>query len=102
MPKSDKELEARDAGRDIGNEILEAVREMKAGKVGATQKIEVPEAVEARHRSGLTQSQFAQLLGVSVRTLQDWEQGRRQPSGAAQSLLKIALKHPEVLRELAA
>lgn len=55
----------------------------------------------ARAGTGLTQAQFATLLGVSVRTLQECEQGRREPSGSAKSLLLIALRHPEVLRELA-
>jgi len=55
-----------------------------------------------RTKTGLSQTEFAKLLGVSVRTLQDWEQGRRQPSGAAKSLLKIAEKHPATLLELAA
>ena len=47
-------------------------------------------------------SAFAALLGVSPRTLQDWEQGRREPTGAAKTLLRVAERHPEVLRELAA
>lgn len=54
----------------------------------------------ARAKTGLSQSQFAALLGISVRTLHDWEQGRREPSGAARTLLKIASLHPEVLREV--
>jgi putative transcriptional regulator len=59
-----------------------------------------PEVLEARTRVGLSQAKFAEVLGVSTRTLQDWEQGRRKPSGAARSLLKIARKRPEVLREV--
>ena len=59
-------------------------------------------AIAARQTSELSQSQFAALLGVSVRTLQDWEQGRRQPSGATKTLFKVAERHPEVLLELAA
>ncbi len=55
---------------------------------------------EARSRVGLPQADFAELLGVSVRTLQDWEQGRRNPSGAAKTLLQVAMLHPETLRDL--
>jgi putative transcriptional regulator len=47
---------------------------------------------------GLSQTAFAELLGVSVRTLQEWEQGRRQPSGAAKTLLRIAMQSPEAIR----
>jgi putative transcriptional regulator len=53
-------------------------------------------------RSGLTQAQFAALLGASKRTLEHWEQGRREPSGAAKTLIRLAELHPEVLREIAA
>ncbi|EQD61364.1 helix-turn-helix domain-containing protein [mine drainage metagenome] len=56
----------------------------------------------ARAGTGLSQTAFAALLGVSVRTLQDWEQGRRTPSGAAQTLLRIAAQHPHIVREAAA
>ncbi|MCE7986805.1 MAG: helix-turn-helix domain-containing protein [Caldilinea sp. CFX5] len=85
--------------RNIGQEILDAVREIQAGG-GRRFQIKVPPVVEARQKTGLSQAEFARMLGVSLRTLQEWEQGRRQPSGAAQSLLKIALQRPDVLHEV--
>ena len=97
-----KQIQKRDASRDIGEELLQAVRDMKRGRAARTSKVEVPVAAAARAKTGLTQAQFATLLGVSMRTLQEWEQGRREPSGSAKALLLIALRHPEVLRELAA
>lgn len=60
----------------------------------------VPEAAEIRKRLGLTQAGFAALLGVNLRTLQDWEQGRHQPTGPAKTLLKIADKNPELLAQV--
>src|SRR5579862_1250335 len=101
MPKmTEKQLIARDAKRDLAAELLQAVREMKAGKAARVHHIKVPEIVEARTRTGLSQQQFAAVLGVSPRTLEGWEQGRRKPTGAARSLLTIARRRPEVLREL--
>lgn len=82
-------------------DLLESVRSMKANKAGQATAVEVSEIAEARNTTGLSQSRFADLMGVSVRTLQDWEQGRRKPSKAAQTLLKLAKKHPEVLLEIA-
>jgi len=95
---SPAELAAYEAKRDLGAELLQSVREMKAGKVAVV----TSPVIEARRKTGLSQSQFAALIGVSVRTLQNWEQGRKQPSGAARTLLKVAELHPEVLQELAA
>jgi putative transcriptional regulator len=100
MPMTEKKLLARDAKRDIGAELLASALEMKAGKKGRVHRISLSQVTQARAKSGLSQSQFARVLGVSPRTLQDWEQGRRKPSGAAQSLLSIAAKHPEVIREV--
>lgn len=85
--------------RDIGEEILGGLRELKAGKVGRV--VNVPGVAEIREATGLSQARFAALLGVSVRTLQDWEQGRRAPSGAARTLLLIAHKNPKALLEVA-
>lgn len=99
MPMTEKELQKRDAKRDLGAELLESVRQMKAGRAGKTHKVAILPVVSARMKSGLPQSAFAKLLGVSVRTLQDWEQGRREPSGAAKTLIAIAERRPEVLRE---
>jgi len=100
MPLTEKELTLRDATRNIGEELLESVRDVKAGRYGAVHQVEVTEAAEARSRTGLSQLKFAALLGVSVRTLQEWEQGRRTPSGAARSLLHIAASRPDVFRDV--
>jgi putative transcriptional regulator len=97
---TEKKLLARDAKRDIGAELLASVLEMKAGKAGRVHRIPLSEITQARAKSGLSQSQFAKVLGVSMRTLQEWEQGRRKPSGAARALLSIAAKRPDVIREV--
>lgn len=99
MTMTAKELQKRDAKRDLGAELLESVRQMKAGRASKLHKVAIPPVVSARMKSGLPQSAFAKLLGVSIRTLQDWEQGRREPSGAAKTLITIAERRPEVLRE---
>jgi len=84
-----------------------SLRRMVTRKDGTVEKDEIVPAdrklvAEARSKAGLSQERFAELLGISPRTLRDWEQGRRNPSGAAKTLLLIAAKHPEVLREIAA
>ncbi|KMN01780.1 MULTISPECIES: helix-turn-helix domain-containing protein [Pseudomonas] len=83
-------------------DLLASVRQMKAGKAARATEVTLSVAAEARAKVGLSQSAFAQLLGVSLRTLQDWEQGRRRPAGAAQTLLRVASQHPEALRDLQA
>ena len=85
--------------RDIGAEILQSLREIKRGQYGRV--ITVPDVARTREKTGLSQARFAQLLGVSLRTLQDWEQGRRAPSGAARTLLMVAAKNPQALLEVA-
>lgn len=126
--KTNEQLQARDAGRNIGTELLAAVRELQTGQPrrktmfeplpdgsvrrtvtmadGTIQTQEVLsgpkwQLLAARTQSGLSQSEFARATGVSVRTLQEWEQGRKVPSGAAQSLLKLLSRHPHLLAELA-
>ena len=125
---TDAQLKMRDAKRDIGAELLESVRQLKSGQVARTTTFEPlpdgsvrrtisgPEGVvrsqeiltgpkrqlmAARSQAGMSQAEFARATGVSVRTLQEWEQGRKVPSGAAQSLLKLVSRHPELLAELA-
>jgi putative transcriptional regulator len=85
--------------RNIGLEILEGIREIKRGEHGRVTTI--PSVSSVREKTGLSQGEFARLLGVSVRTLQEWEQGRRAPSGAARTLLMIAAKNPRALLDVA-
>jgi putative transcriptional regulator len=98
----EKAVLERDAKRNVGVNLLRAVRDMKAGRAGHVHRVPMSAVTEARTRAGFSQQQFAALLGVSARTLQEWEQGRRHPSGAAQTLLAIAARHPEVLRDIVA
>ena len=102
MPKVKQKSVGRQPAIDIGAELLTSVREMKAGIRARVHRPEISAIAHARLVSGLSQTAFAALLGVSVRTLQDWEQGRREPSGAAKTLFRVAERHPEVLQELAA
>jgi putative transcriptional regulator len=97
-----KALAKFEAERDVWQEVLDGVLEIKAGG-GKRTKVEAKsQVVRVRMKSGLSQAQFAAALGVSKRTLEQWEQGRRQPSGAAKQLLKIVERHPDVLLEVAA
>ena len=91
-----------EAGRDIWQEVLEGVGEIKAGRGKRFEAQPRSSIVRARLKAGLTQEQFAALLGVSKRTLEQWEQGRREPSGAAKTLIRVAELHPEILRQIAA
>lgn len=100
MPRNPT-IAARDAQRDIGQELLDAILDVKAGRIGARHEIEPNSVAQARLKTGLSQAQFAKALRISPRTLQQWEQGRRQPSGAAETLIKIVARHPEVLKEVA-
>lgn len=91
--------------RDIGMEILEGVREIKAHKSGEktfrTHRLKDPASPQViRAKLKLSQAAFAGLMGVSLRTVQDWEQGRRKPSGPAEALLRIAEQKPDVFLEL--
>ena len=85
--------------RNVGREILDGLRQLKRGEVGRI--VSVPSVMAVREGTGLSQAKFALLLGVSVRTLQEWEQGRRAPSGAARTLLLIAHRNPQALLDVA-
>lgn len=99
---SGKALAKFESERDVWQEVLEGAREIMAGGGKRTSVSPPPQVVLVRLKSGLSQAEFAAALGVSKRTLEQWEQGRREPSGAAQTLLKIVALHPEVLLEIAA
>jgi len=99
MPVDEQAVSARDAKRNIGLELLESVRAVKSGNVGKVTKIATPLALQARQRLQLSQARFAEVIHVSTRTLQAWEQNRRQPSGAAMALLQVAIAKPEAVRE---
>ncbi len=93
------------AERNIGMEIYEGIQAIKAHKAGGKQlrsrTLKTPSPVQKiRAKMGLSQAAFAGLMGVSTRTIQDWEQGRRQPSGPAEALLRIAEQKPNVFLEL--
>lgn len=87
---------------DLFEELLESVREGGAilrgeKEASRTFAMETPDVKHIRERYELSQSEFAALLGISVKTLQNWEQGRRSPRGAAKVLLQVAAKHPEAV-----
>jgi putative transcriptional regulator len=85
--------------RNIGLEILEGLKEIRRGQHGRVTML--PSVAAIREKTGLSQVRFAELLGVSVRTLQEWEQGRRAPSGAARTLLQVATRDPKALLAVA-
>ena len=99
---TEKQLAKWEKSRDIGQEILKGIRDIKTGHISRRYTPGSYPIVRAREKSGLSQAKFAGLLGVSVRTLQDWEQGRREPNAAAKTLIKVAELHPTVLRKIAA
>jgi putative transcriptional regulator len=87
------------SSEELGLKLLQSVREMKAGKFARVTQVAINEVAEARQSTGMSQAEFASALHISKRTLQEWEQGRRSPSGAAQALVRIAKRHPDVLKE---
>lgn len=92
-PLTDKELTAYEVERDLAADLLQAIYEMKSSQLNVV----TSPVIEARKKTGLSQSQFAAIMGVSIRTLQGWEQGRKQPSGAARTLLAIASTNPKAV-----
>ncbi len=92
------------AERNIGKEIIAGLEEFKAWKRGEvklkTVTVAMPRAADVpkiRKELGLSQPSFARFMGVSVATLRNWEQKRREPHGAARSLLLVAAKQPHAV-----
>ncbi len=94
-----KQAKRPSAGEELGLNLLQSVREMKARNFARATEVAPNEVALARQGTGMSQAEFAAALRISKRTLQEWEQGRRSPSGAAQALIRIASKHPNVVRE---
>lgn len=86
--------------RNIAPNIGQTLQEIQVSQTSLVIKNKIPDIYEARTAVGLSQQEFANLMGISKRTLQEWEQGRRVPTGAAKTLIKLAIKHPEVLKEV--
>lgn len=87
---------------ELFNELVDSVREggkILRGKTKPSRKftVEMPDVKKIRSSYKLSQNEFAALMGISVKTLRNWEQGRRNPEGAARVLLQVAAKHPEAL-----
>ena len=91
----DKEMNA------FCEDLLESAKQMKEKKAARKTVVVVSDITRARNKVNMSQPAFAELMGVSVRTLQAWEQGKRNPSGAAKTLLRVAETQPEILRKLA-
>jgi putative transcriptional regulator len=90
---------------ELFTELVASIREGGAilrGELPASRTFDIqpPEIKEIRDGFGLTQEKFAALLGISVRTLRNWEQGRRVPDGPARVLLQVAAKHPEAVLDV--
>lgn len=102
MILSEHELEVRDAKRDIGAEILQGISDMKADNAAKRTIITETDVALARKKIGLTQVEFAKMLDISKRTLEAWEQGKRNPSGAAKTLIKLCIQNPQALKTLIA
>jgi putative transcriptional regulator len=94
--------------KELFNELLESVKQATAierGEQKPSRTFVVNKGIEVtrvRTQLGLSQSKFAALLGISANTLKNWEQGRRQPTGAAKVLLKVAARHPRAVLDAAA
>lgn len=91
--------------KELFDELIESVREGGAilrgeKKASRTFRFEEPDVRRLRERHGLSQSRFAALMGISVGTLRNWEQGRRKPEGSARVLLRVVEKHPEAVFEV--
>lgn len=93
---------------ELFSQLVESVREMQQIRRGTLKPSRVtrrqssseagePDVAALRARFGLSQAKFAALLGISVDTLQNWEQGRRRPDGPARVLLRVAAASPQAL-----
>lgn len=97
-----KELEIWEKSRDLEAELLASISHIQSGQYQTLKTVEVPYPTSVRLKLGLSQSEFARLLSIPRRTIQEWEQERRKPTGAALSLLRIVESAPEVVKSILA
>jgi len=97
-----KQLKAWEKSRDLEAELLASIGHIEKGQFEELNAVEIPYPTAVRIKLGLSQSEFSRLLNIPKRTIQEWEQNRRKPTGAALTLLKIVENAPDTVKKILA